>query len=162
MASRIKPVGWDKEAVVALLNESGRDFARFATPRGWRKSAKQHLLPPGRKRLEGNCFTVSMHLAAVLPERYYYCEGYAAGTPHAWLGVVGYDGWCLDLTWPFYTIESGARRILDDHHYCGVMFDPAKAHAWQQERIKRVGPGVHTSVSLLMHLDECRDLVIST
>lgn len=156
----MKPVGWDKDAVVSLLNENGHDFARFATPRGWRKSAREHLLPPGRKRLEGNCFTVSMHLAALMPEQYYYCEGYAAGTPHAWLGVKGYDGWCLDLTWPFYTFGSAGRQVLDSHHYCGVKFDPVAAHEWQQERIRRVGPGVHTSVSLLMHLDECRDLVI--
>lgn len=76
---------WPQPEVEHVLQECGYAFARVRTPWGWRTRAHTFLKPPEKRRLEGNCFVVSLKLALAFPERYHYCEGYAREVPHAWV-----------------------------------------------------------------------------
>lgn len=138
---------WDKEATAKLIYEGGYEFARVATPKGWRTKGKERLLFSGKKILEGNCFAVSLQLAYMHPDMYWYCEGYALGTPHAWLALKNFEeGWCIDLTWRFFSLRDGCKILHDDYPYYGVCFEGREAADFLTNRQRE---GKDTSTSML-------------
>ncbi len=145
--------------VEKILKNKGRDFARIKTPRGWRSLTKKHLLPEGRNRIEGSCFHISIKLAIAFPEDYWYCEGLAQGMPHAWVALKEFNDadWCLDLTWPFYTLREGYREH-DYFHYKGVRFDISDVKSFMLNRLNKFGEG-STSLSMLKYPDEIVNLI---
>lgn len=157
------PIKWNTDLVKELLLSTGYEFARVKTPVGWRALGKKHLLTKPKRRLEGNCFEVSLKLALARPEYFHYCEGYAEGTPHAWValkniyGTPAEEDWCIDLSWPFYTMR-GRRRVHDDNYYYGLRFEAEEAKKFILDRMKRLGPNT-TSLSMLKYPDEVRSLI---
>jgi hypothetical protein len=152
---------WDLPEVTDLLLDRtmGREFARIKTPKGWRSSAQRIL---GR-RLEGRCFSNALHVALCVPEDFWYCEGFAAGLPHAWLcpkisgGEILREDWALDFTWPWKS--KAYLKPADKLTYCGVKFEAKDAESFILDRLKKYGDG-NTSVSLLKYPQEVKHFVI--
>ena len=149
---------WCCEKISDILNNQGHDFARIKTPYKFRTLAKKYLLPDNKCRLEGNCFHVSLQLALIYPETFYYCEGYGNGTPHAWVALKDHDeDWCLDVTWPFFTLKNGYKQ-WDKLRYTGVRFEVEDVRQFMLNRLMDKGPN-STSLSMLKYPDEVLSLI---
>jgi hypothetical protein len=159
----IKPIVWENDSVTELIATQGKQFARLRSPHGWRKSARELLLPPTRKRLEGNCFLIAMKLSFVLNDTVFYCEGYAEGLPHAWVSPRYIHGenadadWCIDITWPYFMMRNG-RRVWDSFEYSGVRFLPEEVRNFFLERNKKYGEGT-SSLSMMKYHQEVKHLI---
>lgn len=154
----MKSIKWDDTKVKSILDSSGSDFARVKTPHGYRGLAKKYLLQDGMKRLEGNCFKISFQLANILPDLFYYREGYAEGMPHAWVSLKQFDeDWCIDVTWPFFTLKAGYRE-WDNFIYSGVKFEAEDVKHFILDRLKNKGSN-STSFSMLKYPDETVSLI---
>lgn len=148
---------WDEQHVRHCLLQSAhaREFARICTPHGLRTVLTTHF----NRQLECHCFVNALVLAASKPDKFWYCEGFASGVPHAWVSLKTIkdqpadEDWCLDVTWPWKSKHYA--KPSDKLTYAGFRYCGLEAKTFLLSRSKHC----KTSTSLLKYVDETMHLV---
>lgn len=143
---RVIPPKWNGQLIVDKHGKHLREFARIKTPHGMKTKMRENL-----GRLEHRCFPRCLQVAWFYPDKFWYCEGVAAGHPHAWLcpktihGDTSDEDWAIDPIWIWKSKKFNNGQPLDSSTYIGFKFDARKAIPWLKAN--------KGSVSLLRHAD---------